>query len=65
MRKYLLYMHGGSNNHGCEAIVRGTVEILGHSFAEPRFKVLSLFKTDEQFENQKNLKMTVESSTGE
>ena len=27
-RKYVLYAHGGSANHGCEAIVRGTVKIL-------------------------------------
>ncbi len=28
MFDYLLYMHGGSRNHGCEAIVRSTCEIL-------------------------------------
>ena len=27
--KYILYANGGSGNHGCEAIVRGTQEILG------------------------------------
>lgn len=27
MSKYFLYTHGGSFNHGCEAIVRGTIEI--------------------------------------
>ena len=26
---YNLYYHGGSENHGCEAIVRSTVKILG------------------------------------
>ena len=28
MKKITLYMHGGSNNHGCEAIVRSTCKIL-------------------------------------
>ena len=28
MKKYALYMHGGSFNRGCEAIVRGTCKIL-------------------------------------
>ena len=27
--KALLYPHGGSGNHGCEAIVRSTLKILG------------------------------------
>lgn len=27
--KYVLYMHGGSENHGCEAIVRTTAKLLG------------------------------------
>lgn len=29
MRKYVLYGHDGSANHGCEAIVRTTTDILG------------------------------------
>lgn len=28
-KKYIFYHHGGSGNHGCEAIVRSTVKILG------------------------------------
>lgn len=28
MKKVFLYAHGGSGNHGCEAIVRGTADIL-------------------------------------
>lgn len=28
MKKYLLYGHGGSENHGCEALVRTTVSLL-------------------------------------
>lgn len=30
MRKYLLYGHGGSENHGCEALVRTTVSLLNN-----------------------------------
>ena len=26
---FILYHHGGSGNHGCEAIVRSVVKILG------------------------------------
>lgn len=29
MKKYYLYAHGGSHNHGCEAIVRSTIGCLG------------------------------------
>ena len=28
MKNIVLYSHGGSKNHGCEAIVRGTYKIL-------------------------------------
>ncbi len=28
MKKIILYSHGGSGNHGCEAIVRGTIKAL-------------------------------------
>lgn len=31
MNKILLYMHGGSGNKGCEAIVRSTIGILGEA----------------------------------
>ena len=27
--KYVMYPHGGSGNHGCEAIVRSTVKLIG------------------------------------
>jgi len=29
MRKFILYSHDGSGNHGCEALVRSTIDILG------------------------------------
>ena len=28
--KYVMYPHGGSGNHGCEAIVRSTVKLVGN-----------------------------------
>lgn len=31
--KYLMYMYGGSKNHGCEALVRSTVKIMGEAEA--------------------------------
>ena len=30
MRKFILYGHGGSANHGCEALVRTTAELLDY-----------------------------------
>ncbi|MBE6799501.1 MAG: polysaccharide pyruvyl transferase family protein [Ruminococcaceae bacterium] len=36
-KKFLLYGHGGSENHGCEAIVRGTVDILSKEFEGSSF----------------------------
>ena len=30
MKHYILYYHGGSSNHGCEALVRTTAEILDY-----------------------------------
>ena len=29
MDKIVMYMHGGSENHGCEAIVRSTTALMG------------------------------------
>lgn len=34
MRRIFLYTHGGSYNHGCEAIVRGTMEVLKNNKRE-------------------------------
>lgn len=31
MQKIVLYPHGGSGNHGCEALVRSTLKIIGES----------------------------------
>ncbi|MBQ5979805.1 MAG: polysaccharide pyruvyl transferase family protein [Bacteroidales bacterium] len=42
----LLYGHGGSGNHGCEAIVRSTSSILKHTFGNPEI-VLSTHRAGE------------------
>ena len=34
MKKFFLYGHNGSGNHGCEAIVRSTCKILREGFGE-------------------------------
>ena len=43
--KYVLYMHGGSGNHGCEAIVRTTAKLLG---GPEQVKLWSLAKQEDQ-----------------
>lgn len=34
MTKFVLYAHGGSGNHGCEALVRTTSKIINNTFGE-------------------------------
>ena len=46
----IYYAHGGSNNHGCEAIVRGTTSILGN---QNRYILYSM-KKNEDYENNLN-----------
>lgn len=43
--KYFLFNHVGSLNHGCEAIIRGTVNIISHADKDARF-VLSSYAPD-------------------
>ena len=33
MNKLIMYPHGGSGNHGCEAIVRSTIDIMNEVFS--------------------------------
>ncbi len=40
MNRILLYGHGGCENHGCEAIVRGTVDIIKNEFPNSTFCLL-------------------------
>ena len=36
--KILFYGNGSSGNHGCEAIVRGTIQLLGNAASTILFK---------------------------
>lgn len=44
MKKYVLYGHDGSGNHGCEALVRSTIELFG---LEPESVVLISARPEE------------------
>ena len=45
MKKIILYSHGGSKNHGCEAIVRATHKILN----KENIELYSLNKNEDEF----------------
>ena len=49
---FILAGNGPYDNRGCEAIVRGTTEILRTHYKSPSFLNVSHFKTNEQFEKQ-------------
>ena len=38
---FVLYSHGGSANHGCEALVRSTCGVLRHAFDNPRIDLIT------------------------
>lgn len=50
---FILAGNGPYDNRGCEAIVRGTVEILRHYFDKPRFVVVSIYQSNSQIERQR------------
>lgn len=50
---FILAGNGPYNNRGCEAIVRGTLEILRHYFDDPQFMAVSHYDSSLQFEQQK------------
>jgi len=52
MQKLVLYGHGGSNNHGCEAIVRSTIEILNRQTFKKYGFILSTIQYDADKEFQ-------------
>ena len=55
MNRIALYSHGGSANHGCEAIVRSLVSSLADEFPGERFSLVSLRKEeDEKYMGQDN-----------
>lgn len=49
---FILAGNGSYTNRGCEAIVRGTVEILRKSFEEPRFLVISNYLNCKEYKKQ-------------
>jgi len=52
---FILAGNGPYENRGCEAIVRGTVKIIGEQYRNPKFVCLSFFTAGErQFLNQVN-----------
>lgn len=62
--KYFLFNHVGSFNHGCEAIVRGTVNIISNADTNAEF-VLSSFnpETDEKISEVEKRRFTTRSLT--
>lgn len=50
---FILAGNAPYDNKGCEAIVRGTVKIIRYYFDNPRFVVLSHYRSNAQFKNQK------------
>lgn len=49
MSRIFLYAHGGSGNHGCEAIVRSTVELLQKLPAEELVLISSAPEEDKAY----------------
>ena len=58
-KRIILYEHAGSSNHGCEAIIRSTVEIFKHEDI-----ILSSFAPDEDIKYNLNKICKVESCAG-
>ncbi len=50
---FILAGNGPYENRGCEAILRGTIEILRNYFDDPQFLVVSNFKSKAQFNDQR------------
>lgn len=46
MKHYILYYHGGSSNHGCEALVRTTAELL--NYKKNRISLMSFRPNDDK-----------------
>jgi polysaccharide pyruvyl transferase WcaK-like protein len=49
---FILAGNGEYDNRGCEAIIRGTVEIIRQSFNASRFLAISHFQNNSQFKDQ-------------
>lgn len=51
--KVFMYAHGGSGNHGCEAIVRSSLKILGGAFDEKPMLISSKPDEDKKYDIDK------------
>lgn len=49
MKKIFLYGHGGSGNHGCEAIVRSTISIISQNTETPIYLITSNPEEDKYY----------------
>ena len=49
MKKIFLYGHGGSGNHGCEAIVRSTISIISQNTKTPIYLITSNPEEDKHY----------------
>lgn len=47
MKKYLLYSHGGSGNHGCEALARTAIEMIERCDQGPKEIILASYRPEE------------------
>ena len=54
--KYFLFNHEGSKNHGCEAIVRGSMNIIENSDEKAEFVLSSNNPSDDKIINNKTVK---------
>ncbi len=59
MKKYLLYTHGGSGNHGCEAIARTAIEMIEKCDSGPKEILLATYREDEdeRYLSDKNIRI--------
>lgn len=58
MKKILLYQHGGSGNHGCEALVRTTFNIIKKAFPDAEI-ILYSFKKNEDLKYLSDLPIKI------
>ena len=64
MKKFFLYGHNGSGNHGCEAIVRSTCKILREGFGDIDITLASgNTSEDKKYELDKVINLVNEKNT--
>lgn len=55
MKDFILYGHGGSGNHGCEAIVRSVIKIIKHHCVDSKFSLMTTRGYDDEIYGINNL----------